>query len=243
MKLIWCPPGKFKMGSPESSKDADPNEKPQVEVTLTGFWLGQTEVTQAQWTTVMGTTPWQREQNPKEGPLYPASCVTWHDAIGFCRKLTDLERTAGRLPKGWRYSLPTEAQWEYACRATTTTAYSCGDDPTLLGDYAWWRGFNDDGTTSAEAYAHRVELKKPNAWGLYDMHGNVWEWCRDWFGGKLAAGADPTGPAKGVYRVIRGGAWFPRFPGDCRSACRAGDDPSNSDVDCGFRVALVHYAE
>jgi formylglycine-generating enzyme required for sulfatase activity len=269
MKLVWCPPGKFMLGSPESEIHRFPNSEGQAEVTLTtGFWLGRMEVTQEQWVKVMETTPWKsskgfrrsRFENGKlvgygpvtdlafdvqEGPHYPATCLTWEAAAAFCKSLTDQERKAGRLPEEWQYRLPTDAQWEYACRAGTTTIYSFGDDASLLSAYAWWGGRSGRGNAQEEQYAHQVGLKEPNPWGLYDMHGNVSEWCRDWdsrqgvIGATRTGGIDPVGPENGKYRVARGGGWG-HDAGFQRSANRFGLEPSSYwSQATGFRVALV----
>ncbi|QDU96245.1 Serine/threonine-protein kinase pkn1 [Lignipirellula cremea] len=227
MKLVFIPPGEFQMGS---NDDQEP-----VAVTLTqGFYLGETEVTQAQWTAVMETKPWTGETFIKEGPAYAASYISWNDAIDFCTKLTEQEHAAGRLAKGWRYALPTESQWEYACRAGTTTAYYFGDDPAHLGDYAW---FYDNAYDIGAKYAHEVRLKKPNAWTLYDMHGNVWEWCRNGYQYDLPGGIDPAS-VEGSDRVYRGGSWN-NAAGICRSAYRSGVVPSSRIYDLGFRLAAV----
>lgn len=224
------------MGSPRSETDRESDEE-QVSVTLSrGFWLGQTEVTQGLWESVMGTTPWVEHGDTdsyRAGANYPVVYVNWEDATEFCRKLTARERAAGRLPSGWAYQLPTEAQWEYACRAGTTTPYN-GDGTGVLGDYAWYAVNAWD---IGERYAHLVGQKKANRWGLYDMHGNVWEWCQDWYGGKLPGGRDPLASAGGSLRVCRGGGWYStaRY---CRSANRDGSGPSRRDNDLGFRCAL-----
>ncbi len=208
----------------------------KVQVTLTnGFWLGQTEITQGQWETIMGTTPWKGKDYVKEGSNYPATIVSWEDAIAFCKKLTEQERKAGQLPDDWEYTLPTEAQWEYACRAGTTTVYSFGDDDSKLSDYAW---FEDNAGDIGEEYAHAVETKKPNPWGLSDMHGNVWEWCRDWYQDKLPGGTDPEVTAEGSFRVNRGGSWI-NPAGLCRSALRFWYTPSYRNFNLGFRVGRV----
>ena len=161
--------------------------------------------------------------------------MTWDDATDFCKKLTAIEREAGTLKANEEYRLPTEAEWEYACRAGTTTAFSFGDDESKLGEYAWFKD-------SALNYAPKVGLKKPNPWGLHDMHGNVFEWCSDCADSTLHGGTDPVGPNGGSYRVIRGGSW--RFiPGDCRSAYRNGSDPSYRGSSLGFRVARSQSAQ
>ena len=239
MKFVWCPPGEFEMGSPESDEDAYDCEKPQVAVRLTeGFWLARTEATQSQWETIAGTTPWKGKYYVKEGADYPATFVNWDDVTSFCRKFTEQERNAGRLPVGWAYALPTEAQWEYACRAATKSIFSFGDDE-LLYDHAWYGGGDRIGSTKSEHFAHRVGLKEANPWGLCDMHGNVAEWCQDWHVSPLTGGNDPPLRAVGLGRVLRGGDWSagPKF---CRSAYRGGDVPSNCGFTHGFRLALIH---
>jgi formylglycine-generating enzyme required for sulfatase activity len=169
--------------------------------------------------------------------------MTWEEAKQFCEKLTTLERAKGGLPAAESYRLPTEAEWEYACRAGTTTAFSCGDDEATLGDFAWFSG-------NSEGKAHPVGTKQPNAWRLYDMHGNVREWCSDWQSGNLQGGLDPVGPAKGSDHVSRGGSWGDQ-PALCRSAYRNTGDQAQSARDSdpwfssiphrsgnlGFRVA------
>ncbi len=138
MKLVWCPPGKFTMGSPLTESDRRDDEA-QVEVTLTkGFWLGRCEVSQSEWKQAMGIEPWVGKGRAIiEGDDFPATFVSWDDATAFCRKLTEQERKAGRLSEDWEFALPTEAQWEWACRAGTDTKFSFGDDESKLGDYAW----------------------------------------------------------------------------------------------------------
>ena len=233
MKFVWCPPGEFVMGSPRTEPDRDSNEG-QVEVKLTkGFWLGKYTVTQGEWERVMGTTPWERRFYVEQGPQFPATYVNWYDATDFVAKLTPQERQVGRLPAGWRYTLPTEAQWEFACRAGTQTAYSFGDDTSRLSDYGWFGG--DDGDGNAEWGAQEVGLKKPNAWGLHDLHGNVFEWCRDWYHRELSGGVDPEPATEAPVRVMRGGSWLShaRFS---RSADREWLGMDTRCNDCGFRV-------
>lgn len=235
--LVWCPAGKFKMGSPISEIGRQENED-QVDVTLTnGFWLGQTEVTQELWENVMGTNPWSESEDIKVGATYPAANVSWDDAVQFCKKLTANAQGTGQLPRGWEYTLPTEAQWEYACRSGTTTSYSFGDDKSLLSDFAWWGALGDEGNARSEPWAHQVSLKSANTWGFHDMHGNVLEWCQDWYSTGLTGGTDPVGPAKGKLRVGRGGQ-FVGANWRCRSAYRDGLNPSDQYINVGFRVAL-----
>jgi formylglycine-generating enzyme len=250
MPLVWIPPGKFAMGSPE--KEKHPRDETQVRVTLTkGFWLGQHEVTQSEWRRVMQTAPWSGEDDVKEGDNYPATYVNWGEATRFCEKLSEQERSAGRLPSAWEYTLPTEAQWEYACRAGATTRFSFGDAESGLSEYAW---FEKNAKDAGEDYAHQVGRKKANGFGLYDMHGNAWEWCRDWYSDKLPGGTDPVVKAgqatdfgepssakslgPGAARVFRGGSWF-HSAGVCRSAERSMGTPGLRLFNLGFRVAIV----
>ena len=233
MDMIWIEPGTFMMGSPEDENGRDYNET-QHEVTLTrGYWIGKYEVTQAQYQAVMGTNP-----SYFNGADLPVEMVSWDDAKAFCKKLTELERSAGRLPEGYEYNLPTEAQWEYACRAGTRSALNSGQNLTDKEecpemDEVGWYGGNSDFQT------HPAGQKQPNAWGLYDMHGNVCEWCLDWYDDYPAdAVTDPTGPDAGSYRILRGGANGDDAQ-DCRSAARSHTSPGSNFDFCGFRVALT----
>ena len=237
MELIEIPAGTFTMGSPAGEKDRRDREE-QVAVTLTKpFLLGKTEVTQDQWQQVMGTEPWKRMKLVHADKDCPATYVSWDDATAFCQNLTEIERKAGKLKADEEYRLATEAEWEYACRAGTTTAYSFGNDEQL-GQYAWFNG-----STAGEQYAHKVGMKQSNPWGLHDMHGNVFEWCSDWYGNAFPGGADPVGPGGGSYRVIRGGSWW-LGPGFCRSAFRNSYlSPSVRDNGLGFRVARSQSAQ
>ena len=242
----WCPVGTFMMGSPVTEAGHGDDED-QVSVTLSrGFWLGETEVTQGQWQSVMGTTPWKGEDWVNDGSKYPATHVSHSgdddSAEEFCRRFTAREKAAGRLPEGWVYRLPTESEWEYACRAGTTTAYSCGDDSSKLGSYAWTEENSRSELASEwwlashDLYAHPVGLKRANAWGLRDMHGNVWEWCRDGYDEKLPGGTDPENTTGASSRVYRGGCWL-YAPARCRSAFRSSFAPKYRSRNLGFRIA------
>jgi formylglycine-generating enzyme required for sulfatase activity len=248
IRLIWCPSGTFTMGSSKdeasrwrgrSRRKPDGLDTP-IPVTLTrGFWLGSNEVTQAQWRTLMQTTPWRGKKYVKEGDAYPATYVSWNDAMKFCELLSQNEWESGHLPSGWQYALPTEAEWEYACRAGTTTAFSFGDDAAKLGDYAW---FQPNTTAAGDKYAHEVGKKKLNPWGFADMHGNVWEWCRDGTSEKLPGGTDPEVLATGSLRMRRGGAWGYGV-GQCRSASREAFFVGAREFYTGFRLAVVRSAK
>jgi len=238
MKLRLIPAGEFMMGSSRSAVEIArqfdskaeyyEDEHPQHRVRISQpFYLGTTEVTQGQWQAVMGTRPWAGKSFVKEGRDYPATYVSWEDAVEFCRKLSDKE--------GVTYRLPTEAEWEYACRAGSRTMYSFGDDASQLGAYAW---YDKNAWDVDERYAHIVGTKRANSWGLYDMHGNVYEWCSDWHDSDYYAGSpqtDPSGPASGSDRVYRGGSWFD-FPHYCRSAYRYWFSPGVRSFLLGFRV-------
>jgi formylglycine-generating enzyme required for sulfatase activity len=203
--LVPIPAGEFQMGSPDSIR-----ERPQHLVKITKpFYLGAFEVTQSQYEKVMGVRPWQDPPfkvgpDHPAGPDYPATEVSWHNAVEFCLKLSEQE--------GVEYRLPTEAQWEYACRARTTTVYSFGDDASKLGQHAW---YDKNARDIGENYPHRVGQKLPNSWGLYDMHGNVWEWCQDWYApyGPEKVVIDLMGPEQGKSRVYRDGSRV--FRGGC----------------------------
>ena len=233
MKLKAIPAGEFMMGS--SQGDSYERDEIQHLVTLTkDFWLGETEVTEAQYEAIMG----QNSSQDKKGSEFPAQNVCWSDAMSFCSKLTVMELKAGRLPKGYVYSLPTEAQWEYACRAGTTTAYNWGDridENKANYNYADnWKQRDKSGDT-----VKRVGSYQPNEWGLFDMHGNVSEWCRDWDGDYPNGPVkDPLGAASSNYRVLRGGCWI-SSGWTCRSAERACSGSGDRSGFHGFRVALV----
>jgi formylglycine-generating enzyme required for sulfatase activity len=268
MKLVWCPPGSVTMqdveqvSEPAVERPGDRTAKsdesdddvvdriiepvPQSRVTTkitrvkafltTGYWIGKFEVIQSEWKQVMNTEPWKGKQCAKEGDDYPVTYVDWDDSLAFCRKLTEREREAGRLPDGWEYTLPTEAQWERACRARTDSVFSFGDDSAKLGDYAW---FHSNAMGVGEQFAHRIGQKKPNPWGLYDMHGNVFEWCRDVYAQKLPGGRDPDTTGTSPLRIFRGGSWC--MEGSyCRSADRSypATKREYTALGVGLRVAL-----
>jgi formylglycine-generating enzyme required for sulfatase activity len=237
MKFRLIPAGTFIMGSPKTEEDRKDNEV-QHEVTISkAFWMGVYQVTQMQYEKVMGTNPSFFQGNEIRGSSsnHPVELVSSKDAVEFCMKLADLaeEKAAFR-----EYRLPTEAEWEYACRAGSTTAFSFGDDSQSLGEYAWFEDNSNNQT-------HPVGEKKANAWGLCDMHGNVFEWCSDWYNDYLeGAVCDPVGPRKGSYRegrtyfrVGRGGSYY-RGAASGRSAFRIRLPPTVRGGGLGFRVAL-----
>ncbi|MBM3859038.1 MAG: formylglycine-generating enzyme family protein [Verrucomicrobia bacterium] len=217
MDFVLIRPGNFTMGSDKGSSD----EKPARKVTITKpFYLGKFEVTQEQWQAVMGSNP-----SNFKGAKNPVDTVNWEDCLTFVRKL-------GEKVPGYTFRLPTEAEWEYACRAGSSSEYCYGDDTGGLGDYAWYS--NNSGSKT-----HTVGEKKPNTWGLYDMHGNVYEWCQDWYGNySTNAETDPVGPSSGSNRVLRGGSWS-RNASTCRSAIRYNFNPSNRFYIYGLRVVVV----
>ena len=250
LDMVWIQPGAFMMGSPENEVGRGAylgTDETQHEVKLTsGYWLGKYEVTQAQYEAIMGSNPsgFIVDNNPVEN-------VSWYDAMNFCAKLTAIEKAAGRLPTGYEYTLPTEAQWEYACRAGTTSAFNNGTNiPTWdqvgevlcpnLETLAWYYYDRETPQYDGRGTSHPVGQKEPNAWGLYDMHGNVWEWCLDWYADyPTTTVTDPTGPSTGSVRIRRGGSWF-YAAALCRSAHRSAVVPeANTDRFLGFRVALV----
>ena len=231
--LVFIPPGTFRMGSPTDEVDRFDWEGPQTAVTISrGFWMGKYEVTQGEYEAVMGSNPsWFTGDT-----TLPVEQVSWFDATDYCGALTQRERAAGRIGTNSVYRLATEAEWEYACRAgTSDRRFSYGDDPgyTNLANYAWYDG-------NSGYMTHPVGEKLPNPWGLHDMHGNVWEWCQDWWSYSLPGGiaVDPQGPATGSDRVVRGGVWY-YYARCCRSASRTYDYPDYWDIDFGFRVLLA----
>jgi len=245
VQLVWCPAGSFRMGSPPNEPGRRPDEE-QVDVTLTkGFWIGKFEVTQAQWARISG--PFIQAMDKGKGGDIPVYWVSYLEAEDFCRRLSARAWAAGSLPLDWECRLPTEAQWEYACRAGSTTATAYGG--TMSTSQA-----NFDGRPNAGARiggkipgeSVKAGSYPPNAWGLYDMHGNVWEWCRDWYHSMLPGGTDPDLSTvkgdmnrDGTYsRVRRGGAWIESYEHN-RSARRLRYEPERRSDHIGFRIAAV----
>ncbi|PIE84242.1 MAG: hypothetical protein CSA07_03315 [Bacteroidia bacterium] len=247
IQWVWVEGGRFMMGSPDDEVGRYKDEGPQHEVELSGFWMSATEVTNEQYNAflkamevtnaqynaflvameVHGGEAWEKVEesganDPEleekfKGARQPVVMVSWDEARAFCEWV------------GNGVTLPTEAQWEYACRAGSAGRFCFGDDEAQLGDYAWY-------AANANGVTHAVGGKKPNALGLYDMHGNVWEWCSDWYDAYTADPAkDPAGPAAGANRMSRGGGWSFE-PRDCRSAGRDRDDPKDRDDRLGFRL-------
>ncbi len=239
LELIHIPNGTFMMGSP-SSESGHYDSEIQHRVTLTkDFWLGKFPVTQEQYQAIT-------KQNPSafKGATRPVETVNWNDAKGYCDLLNNVFR--GKIPAGYAFTLPTEAQWEYACRAGTTTPFNFGstlngDKANCDGNYPYCDGNYPYGMGNGKYVQATTEVGKygANTWGLYDMHGNVWEWCNDWYGAyPTGAVSDPPGASSGSYRVLRGGSWH-GHAGYCRSANRYGRDPKDRLDLFGFRVALA----
>jgi formylglycine-generating enzyme required for sulfatase activity len=233
--MVFIPPNTFSLGTPTNEINRFADEGPQVTVTIShGFWMGKYEVTQREYQAVIGSNP-----SGFPGDLNrPVESVSWLDATNYCARLTQQELAAGHIRPGTHFRLPTEAEWEYAARAGTSTRFSYGDDPNFsnLANNAWY-------SANSGIMTHPVGQKAANPWALYDMEGNVLEWCQDWYGpypGGFAT--DPQGPASNVtgVKVIRGGAWD-AFEADCRSGRRLteGVHPFIHDFILGFRVVLV----
>jgi formylglycine-generating enzyme required for sulfatase activity len=216
---VYISPGTFMMGSPESEEDRD-NDEDRHEVTLTqGYYLQTTEVTQGQWQAVMGDNPSYFESC---GADCPVEMVSWDDIQEFIKELNQRD-------SDYQYRLPTEAEWEYAARAGSETRFGFGDSDETLKEYAWFKDNSGRET-------HPVSEKRPNKWGLYDMHGNVYEWCQDRYGDyPTGSVTDPQGPSSGAYRVLRGGSWY-YGARNCRSAIRLRSSPDDRYDDDGFRL-------
>ncbi|GAK54126.1 serine/threonine protein kinase [Candidatus Moduliflexus flocculans] len=235
MSFVWVPNGCFQMGSPPNEVGRDIDENPIHEVCLNGFWIGQYEVTQAQWRRVMGENPsfFAETPNGSGSSAYPVENISWDDTQEFLKKLNAAAQSAktdGQAPVQFR--LPTEAEWEYACRAGTQTAYYFGNDAAQLKEYAWYLE-NADGQT------HQIGERRPNAWGIYDMHGNVWEWCADaWnetYIGHPTDGSARIANADEMRRVARGGA-LNNLPWFLRCADRHWDWRDNRNFARGVRI-------
>ena len=218
LDLVLVRPGSFMMGDEKGGDD----EKPVHKVAITKpFYIGQYKVTQQQWEAVMGSNP-----SSAKDPKNPVERVNWDDCQEFLKKLN-----AKLGDKTVKFALPTEAQWEYSCRAGKTTPYSFGDKETDLGRYAWF-------LDNSKGKIHPVGEKRANAWGLYDMHGDAWEWCADWYDKayyKTSPASDPTGPASGTFRVCRGSNWESMAP-DCRCGFRLFSVPSERFPYLSLRV-------
>jgi formylglycine-generating enzyme required for sulfatase activity len=237
-EFVLVPAGSFVMGSDNDVPNAASSEKPAHTVSISKpFYLGKYEVTQAQWEAVMDSSPFTLDGSNSfynlpgmavriRKPTNPAN-VSWNDAQDFIKRLNRKEGHA-------RYRLPTEAEWEYAARAGTTTAYSFGNDARKLGEYARL------GEDFASGSSHAVGSKMPNPWGLYDVHGNVWEWVQDWYDASYYANSpaiDPPGPRSGSQRVVRGGSWHETAT-SWRSAFRRDYEPDYRGISIGFRVVI-----
>jgi len=225
MEMVWIAPGTFTMGSsPPHSGGGDDEGPPHLVTIRQGFYLGKVELTQGQWESVIGTRPWAGQSQAVKDPYYPTVYISWDDMQAFMAKLNQGEGKSV-------YRLPTEAEWEYACRAGTTTRWSFGDEESQLGDYAWY-----EANVGEEEVAHRVGTKRPNPWGVCDLHGNVWEWCGDWYGSYTSGSqTDPVGPSTGLYRVLRGGSF--EYPAEyARSANRGHILPAHRGGGVGARL-------
>lgn len=252
LKLRWCPPGNFLMGSPASEEGREQTDdregaggKPLKTTISRGFWIGETEVTQGQWKLIQKTEPWDGKDAARSGDDFPASYIPHGDtsmggleadsAREFCQKLTVRERKAKRMPNNWEYRLPTEAEWEFACRAGTHTTFSFGDDAEKLGDAAW---HSANSLEMGKYLPNKVGLKDANAWGIKDMHGNLSEWCLDQFDLKLLGGKDPVRLGNEGFRTVRGGAYIGE-PKHLRSAHRHGENPTAPFSSNGFRIVAA----
>ena len=223
--MVKIPGGSYLMGSNEGEDD----ERPIHNVLVDGFYLGKYEITQQQWVELMETRPWKNLDYVREGDNYPAVNVSWFDVKHFIRKLNGIS--------GEYFRLPTEAEWEYACRAGSTSKFAHGSLKMGLSHYAW---FYDNAFNKDERYAHEVGTRKPNKWELFDMLGNVYEWCSDWYSRNYYNKCpvnNPKGPMYGKYKVLRGGDWA-RTEHFLRVASRRYNSPHYKDVDVGFRLAI-----
>ena len=234
-RMVWIPAGRFTMGSPESEEGHQFDEG-QVHVELTnGFWIGETEVTQAQWQAVMRSEPWLNRHWATNNDDSPAVYISWDSAMEFCERLTLEEQRSGRLSENFCYTLPTEAQWEYAYRSNSRERFYWGTDEIDLEQHAWSMRTTH---RTREYYAHEVARRLPNSWGLHDMAGGVWEWCRDEYVSQLPGGVDPYVIGETSVHVSRGGSW--RDQGlMLRAAQRNKNSRTYSKDNLGFRIILV----
>lgn len=223
LTMVSIPGGTFEMGCSPGDSDCEEDESPRHMVTISAFQMSAFETTQGQWEEVMGSNP---SRFPECGPECPVEVVSWNDVQNFIERLNN--------QTGMQYRLPTEAEWEYAARAGATTKWHCGDDESCLGVYEWYNENSGDQT-------HPVGQKEPNAWGLYDMSGNVWEWCSDWYGSNYyesSPDTDPQGPDAGSFRVVRLGGWRNNAM-HCRTSQRSSGNPLGAmDNRLGFRLCL-----
>ncbi len=233
LKLKWIPAGAFVMGSPHNERGRHMNEKEHKVTISKGFWIGVYEVTQGQWKAIMNHNPAYFQK----GDNYPVESVTWLQVQIFCDKLNEM--TSSSRPEGYVFALPSEAQWEFAARAGTSSALNNGKNLSdekyncdFLNEIGWYDYHHKNQST------HPVGMKKPNAWGLYDMHGNVSEWCSDWWGSYHGEYVDPHGPKKGALRDVRGGSWG-NSAQICRSGYRSSFAPDKMSFFLGMRLALV----
>lgn len=219
MSFVYISPCTFTMGSPSHERERNPNEIRHQVTLMNGFYMQTTPVTQEQWLNVMGDNPSFFKDSSEKNPV---DNVSWYDCREFLGKLNEKEETN-------KYRLPFESEWECACRAGSKTRFYFGEDDAALEEYAWYNN-------NSRLKPHPVGEKKPNAWGLYDMLGNVWEWCLDWRG-EYASGSetDPSGPEEGSFKIVRGGAWY-FYPDSCRSACRNYYVPGRNEFYVGFRI-------
>lgn len=247
VQLRWCPAGSFVMGSPHNELERRGDED-QVKVTLTkGFWMGKFEVLQGEWKAIVGALPGKITEAGGEGDRLPLYNVNYAEAENFCKKLTDMGHRLKQLPPDWEFRLPTEAQWEYACRAGTTTATYNGDKfNSYLANIQGNKPYNGAEQGPTINKATNAGLYPPNLWGFYDIQGNVVEWCRDWYHWKLPGGVDPdlsnvkgTMNRDGTYsRSRRGSAWVDDG-WVCRSAFRQRFEPERRYDHIGFRIVAV----
>ena len=246
LKLCWCPPGRFVMGSPRNEPERRPEED-QVEVILTkGFWAAKYEITQGDWKQFVGNLPGPLTSELPAGNDLPVGNVNFTEAETFCARLTERAHGSLALPREWEFRIPTEAQWEYACRAGTTTPTAFGNSLSSTQANFAGKPYNGGAPGPSLNHATPVGSYSSNAWGLHDMHGNVYEWCRDWFHSILPGGRDPDlysvkgspNPDGTFSRVRRGGAW-PDDGWPCRSAFRLRFPPESRYDHIGFRIVAI----